>query len=206
MATCPTASLTEIFAGISHCWLNLGPDQNRYRQVKLKCQLPKGQAGICYFCRALQSWSTIIISLLYSQQTKSIQWVDYVSWYSFYIDQPWKDGKLSELWWKNGHTDIQPSLRSGIEPGTFGLGLYSTTAPTLQEEWWWVTWTMWCKKCEICCSAFITSMGQQHSGPLNWSWNTFDSPAPPQPSMNILCQAEKHVNYSMNTTVISSLL
>ena len=41
-------------------------------------------------------------------------------WYSFY--RPRKDGKLSELSGKEGHPNIQPSIRPGIELGTSGLG------------------------------------------------------------------------------------
>ena len=41
-------------------------------------------------------------------------------WYSFY--RPRKDGKLSELSGKEGHPNIQPSTRPGIELGTSGLG------------------------------------------------------------------------------------
>ena len=41
----------------------------------------------------------------------------HVCWYSFYRAR--KDGNLSEIQWKEGHTDIQPSTRPGIELGTF---------------------------------------------------------------------------------------
>ena len=43
------ASLTEIFHGVFHCRLNSGLVQNSYRQVKLKCRLHEGQAGIFIF-------------------------------------------------------------------------------------------------------------------------------------------------------------
>ena len=44
-------SRTEIFHGMSFCWLNSGLVQNSYRQVKLKCRLllPEGQAMIFIF-------------------------------------------------------------------------------------------------------------------------------------------------------------
>ena len=43
------ASMTaEIFHSVFHRWLNSGPVQNIYRQVKLKCRLPQGQARIFF--------------------------------------------------------------------------------------------------------------------------------------------------------------
>ena len=45
---------------------------------------------------------------------------------------PRKDGNFSG---KEGHTDIQPSTKPGIEPWTFGLGdTDRTTAPTPPHE------------------------------------------------------------------------
>ena len=44
---------------------------------------------------------------------------------------PCKDGKLSQLWRKEGHTNVQRSAELGFEPGTLWLeGRVLTTAPT----------------------------------------------------------------------------
>ena len=43
------ASLTGIYHGVFHCWLNSRLVQNSYRQVKLKCRLPEGLGRILNF-------------------------------------------------------------------------------------------------------------------------------------------------------------
>ena len=47
------ASVAESFPRVFDCWLNFGPVQNSFKQVELKCKLPKGRATILIF---LESW------------------------------------------------------------------------------------------------------------------------------------------------------
>ena len=67
------------------------------------------------------------------------------SWYSFY--RPHKDGKLSQLWRKEGHTNVQHSAGLGFE---LGAGIDHTTAPTT-SPWNWFTAIIIPKQLTIIC-------------------------------------------------------
>ena len=73
------ASLTEIFHGLFHCWMHFGLIQNRSRQRKLKCKLPKGLARIVIFvkpwyCNQCSSkWSNFEPWIWYSTVHKSLK-------------------------------------------------------------------------------------------------------------------------------------